>query len=136
MRTAAKVFVVIAMIINIIIAFVSFATSVPVGLILIGLALSVGITALSRLSNELVKPSIAVSICTLLLLSPIAGILMLCIPEGAKRRTDLYDDQCEICLKRDPSVNAYSFYSDEEGPVVKQMCTECKNAYFANKKAK
>ena len=132
MRTAAKVFVIIAMIANIIIGL----ASIPVGIIVIALGLIVGIPALSRLSNELVKPSIAISICTLLLLSPIAGILMLCIPEGAKRRTDLYDDQCEICLKRDPSVNAYSFYSEEEGAVVKQMCTECKNAYFASKKAK
>ena len=120
MRKAAKVFVIIAMIVNAIIALVSFSTSVPMGLIVIAIALAVGIPALSRLSDDLVKPSIPISICTLLLLSPIAGILMLCIPNPVHAVM-----QCEKCGKRDILVKKYTV-DTALGQMNRSYCPECK----------
>ena len=121
MRTTAKVFIIISMVLNTILGFIFL----PIGLIFIGLALSVGIPALSKISDEFEKPSIAISICTLVLLSPIAGILMLCIPDDTRHYNQIVWNQCEKCGKRDVMVKYY-YVDTALGKMNRAYCPECK----------
>ena len=128
MRTAAKIFVIIGMIVEIIAGLALF----PVGLLAIILALCVGIPALSALSDECNEPSIALSVCTLLFLNIIAGILMLCINEDEKRAAKTYSmrsiysaPQCEQCGKRDLAVKYYTV-NTALGRMNRALCPECK----------
>ena len=116
MRTAAKVFVIISMVVKCFLI----------------LPIIIGIMALSRL-NDIDKPSVGISIATLFLCSPMAGILMLCIqeeqpPRGSYHRSSTRCDQCGIT---DYSVQPY-IVNNYLGCVTKYLCPRCAPTVCAN----
>ena len=124
-----SIFIIIAMIVNVIIGLLSF----PAGLILIALALAIGIPSLNKLSDQFEKPPVALSVCALIFLSPIAGILMLCIqeeqpPKGSYHRSST---RCEQCGITDYSVHPYTV-DNYLGRVTRYLCPRCASALDTN----
>ncbi len=110
MKTAAKVFVILGMILG--------------GILIIPII--VGIFALKQI-DEYGKPSIAISILTLILCSPIAGILMLCIEDQKRSYSDrnrFGEAQCDLCGKRSLYVQRCTIKT-YLGFQEKNLCPEC-----------
>ncbi len=112
MRTAAKVFIVLSMILL-------CWTIVP---------LIVGICAFVQLNDETRKPTTAMSVVTLLFCNLIAGILMLCIEEPYYRKRTSPSNRCADCGIYNLNVNLYPV-NTYLGPVTKNLCPQCKQKY-------
>lgn len=122
MRTAAKVFVIIGMI----------GSAIALGAIFMNLSFSVlpiafGILALKQIGSG-DKPSVVISILTLIFCSPLGGIFMLCIPEEYSRSPANRCDQCGIM---DYSVHHYTV-NNYLGRVNRYLCPRCASALDTN----
>ncbi|MBP3375206.1 MAG: hypothetical protein J6L83_00395 [Clostridia bacterium] len=127
MYKVARVFTII----GIIGTAISGLLLIPIGLFLGAIGVIVGCMALSSLRDEFMKPSIGISVCTLIFCSPIAGIIMLCIPETTVHKTTSSMStnlQCVSCGKFDASVVYYTV-DTALGKMNRPYCPECKAKY-------
>ncbi len=143
MYTAARIFIIIAIIANALAVFILPTIEIPTDifyairedikftLLMCIVGIVVGIVALKKMGDGFEKPSIAISIITLILCSPIAGIIMLCIPETKKHiktKTGVSAPtilQCTKCGKHDSSVQ-YFTVNTALGKMNRPYCPECR----------
>lgn len=131
MKSAARVFIIISMVLHLIFIFASGFTWIALDIT----AIIVGILALIKLDNEDVPPGLVISICTLIFCNLISGILMLidrkdrsCGPRSIHN-----NPQCDKCGKRDLAVRYYTVDS-ALGKMNRAFCPECKAIFDAESK--
>jgi hypothetical protein len=100
----------------------------PVGPILMVLALAIGVPSLIKLSDQFEKPPVALSVCTIIFLSPTAGILMLCIPKEYSRSSV---NRCDQCSVMGYSVHRYTT-NNYLGRITRYLCPNCASALDIN----
>ncbi len=146
MNTAAKVIIIIKLVIGIIFAVIFLILAFYSPIILIRLLFLIppaiiSINAINQL-DEYEKPSIAISVLTLLFVSPLAGILMLCIPEQYECNDLKYKGNsliCEKCGKYNVGAK-YQKVNTYLGERFLNICPKCKtnidlDIYNKNKKS-
>ena len=135
MKSAARVFIIISMVLHSIGILLSIFAAEFIWVVLGITSIIVGTLALIALDNEDVSPSIAISVCTLIFCNLIAGILMLidrkdrsCGPRSIHSNL-----QCDKCGKRDLAVRYYTVDS-ALGKMNRAFCPECKDIFDAESK--
>lgn len=138
MTTAAKVFIIIVMVLNT--AFVVFSVvfnGAYLFILILRLLVSliVGFKALGQL-NDFGEASVMMSVLTLIFCSIIAGIIMLCIPRSSSRRHNgiTLGGQCDKCGVIDADVRQYSL-NTYLGVTTRFLCPKCKDELNQEKKS-
>ena len=137
MTTAAKVFIIIAMVLNT--AFVVFSVvfnGAYLFILILRLLVSliVGFKALGQL-NDFGEASVMMSVLTLIFCDLIAGILMLCIPKNSPRRRNYaFGGQCDKCGVIDADVRQYTL-TTYLGTTTRYLCPKCKDELNQEKKS-
>ncbi len=127
MYIAARIFTVLGMICT----AIACIGILPIGIPILAINVVIGIMTLIELKDRSQKPSVSVSILNIMFCSPIAGIIMLCIPKttaDGKNETEANPNtalQCTNCGKQDASVENYAVKT-EIGIANFTYCPECK----------
>ena len=131
MKSAARVFIIISIILHLIFIFASGFMWIALDIT----AIIVGILALRELDDEGVPPSMAISVCTLIFCNLISGILMLIDrnDRSCGTRSIHSNLQCDKCGKRDLAVRYYTVDS-ALGKMNRAFCPECKDIFDAESK--
>ena len=138
MATSAKVFIIIAMVLNT--AFVVFnvvfnGAYLFILILRLLVSLIVGFKALGQL-NDFGESSVLMSVLTLIFCSLIAGIIMLCIPRSSSRRHNgiTLGGQCDKCGVIDADVRQYTL-NTYLGAATRFLCPKCKDELNQEKKS-